>query len=252
MTSTSVTWSHGRPAEWVMTDSAGSLAAWLEYPSRHEFVLVFYDTDLRREVGRHSVTVSGRSSSLLASFFDGHAYVAVTAAPGGVDVVVSVDAFSREVNEMRPEVEYDEATRGRPRSLVLGSPDGRVLGGGRFIYTDPWDRLVVDGGRLTGGTQGLYLFDGATGKRVVLDVPDGYSRGSFYLVEWLDDDSFAMMHSHREPDNDLLVCRISAHRCDVVIDRGVGDGHPILPGDGGVGASYALGLVLQQMGSPPP
>jgi hypothetical protein len=250
VTSSSVTWPHGRPPDWVRTDSAGSLAAWLEYPRRREIVLVVYDTDLRREVGRHSFEVAARAASRLDALVDGRAYVAVTAVEGGVDSVVAWDAFSGE-RDYRRASEPAPETRGRVRSLVLGSPDGRVLGAGRFVYTEPQDRLVVDGGRLTGDSQGLQLFDGASGDRVVLDVPDGFETGAFYPVEWLDDDRIAMIYGNLAPDGDLLVCRLSAHRCEVAIDRDFWTVSPLLPGEGGVGAEYALGLVLHELGGPP-
>jgi len=64
-----VTYPEGRPRDWVVTDTAGSLLAWLEYPGRRldRSELVVDDSDSRAVLDRTPIAVpDGGSATILA------------------------------------------------------------------------------------------------------------------------------------------------------------------------------------------
>ena len=77
---------------------------------------------------------------------------------------VAADGTQTEVSQ----ASYDAAVRGRPRSLLLDDAEGRVL----TTYIESGDQLRVDGSVLA-GRSGQDLFDGVTGERLTLELPDG-------------------------------------------------------------------------------
>jgi hypothetical protein len=92
-------------------------------------------------------------------------------------------------------------------------------------------------------------FDPVAGRDLLLRAPLPYGNGAgpaewFYLFEWLDDDSFALLdatswNSGVYSGEDILVCRISSSRCNVAVHRPTSAGSPIVPGFGTPGAEIA-------------
>jgi hypothetical protein len=66
-----------------------------------------------------------------------------------------------------------------------------------------------------------------------------------WFVQWVDDDRFTLISGNGAPVGELLVCRITQGRCDIVLDRSTWTTEPLLPGHGGVGAELALRRAMQ-------
>ena len=130
-------------------------------------------------------------------------------------------------------------------ALVVGpsAQDGRLLHWeGDAGSANSVDTLTVnDDSELDG------LVDPHTGEDVELRVPAGYESGVLWFVQWLDDDRFTLIAGNPAPVGDLLVCRITEGRCDVVLDRSTWTIEPLLPGHGGVGAELALMRAMQSV-----
>jgi hypothetical protein len=236
-----VTWRVGRPRDWVVNDSSGSLLAWLEYPggSAGGPELVVYDTARRVVAARQPLDPGSEARPV---------YEPVLAALAGRQVFVAGYSLPREqVAFLRYSLDsgniqlvdtaaYNAAVRSVPRALVIGSTAhwGDVaLHAEASPHLDRFDRLEVQDGRHDP------LFDPHTGRRLDLRVPDAYAATPLWLGQWLDDDRFTMI-SGAAPRGDLLTCRISSARCEVTIQRSSWDDPPLLPGHGGVGAELAL------------
>lgn len=229
-----------RPRDRVVNDSAGSLLAWLEYPTGRS--------------GRTELVVfdSGQGAVLARTPVENERVIVRVAAVVGRQVftwmdfgltLFRYDLDSDTVEEVGPAV-LEATRRDGPRALVVGataSQDGRPL------PDDYTSAIPVVDSRLDG------LFDPRTGERLDLLLPAGYQEGHLdvYFVQWLDDDRFTV-GSSGDGSGDLLVCEISADRCTVTIESDSwtslthpGRKSPLQPGHGGVGAELAMGRAMQ-------
>lgn len=236
---------YGRHRDRVVSDSAGSLLAWVEYPDgdRGGPELVVYDTGEGAVVARtDEIDDDGFPYDQVAAVTDHQVFI-------GVDfgsTLLRYDVDSGALDEVRPAV-MEAARRDGPRALVVGASapqDGRLIPG-----DDLYGAILVVDSRLDG------LFDPRTGERLDLLLPSGYQEGhlNVYFVQWLDDDRFTVVTS---PDGsgDLLVCEISDDRCTVTIESDSWTSTdfssrtaPLQPGHGGVGAELAMGRALQAL-----
>ena len=247
-----ISWVAGRPPDWVVNDSAGSLLAWVEYPAKDLALpeLVVYDSAQRGVILREPVDLSDQEASSVGV---GPSLVAV-AAVAGRDVFVAVKSWQGTTGQRllrydvnagtgRPvtQAAYEAARRGVPRALVVGPSveSGRLMlhGEANRSSTDVGGWLVVRDSRLD------QLFDPHTGDRLDVLVPPGYEDTRLFFVQWLDDNRFTLIAGVRTsggpPTGDLLSCRIAAGRCTVTIDASTWTTPPLLPGTGGVGAEFA-------------
>jgi hypothetical protein len=73
--------------------------------------------------------------------------------------------------------------------------------------------------------------DTATGKPIDMRLPPGYRTGArFDLIQWLDDDRFAVMGGSRDGAHkihDILVCGIAAGQCHLAVPQA--DGERVAP-----------------------
>ena len=263
----------GLPRDWVVTDTAGSLLARLEYPGQRPDrpELVVYDSARRVVLDRRPIEVpDGGSAHVLA--IAGRA-VFVGEGPGGAGSPPpgSMDRYDADTGVLEPVnvAELAAARRGLSRSLVVGpsAEVGGVLHTEGFLAgmsTDSVGRLTNSGtssvGRLTVNDSELEdLFDPRTGEQVRLRVPAGYGSGQMWFLQWLDDTRFALVSGvsgrygnwpgGSAPVGDLLVCRIAEGRCEVRLDRSIWSTvwtAPLLPGQGvSVGADAAMSRATQ-------
>ncbi len=230
-----------RPRDRVVNDSAGSLLAWLEYPTGRSgrTELVVFDSGQGAVLGRAPVENE-------SGVIDGVAAVVGRQVFTWMDfglTLLRYDLDSDRVDEVRPAV-LEAARRGGPRALVVGASAPED---GRLIPDDDYSTIPVDNSRLD------QLFVADTGERLDLQVSLGDDTGhaNVYFLQWLDDDRFTV-GSSGDGSGDLHVCEISAGRCTVTIDSGTwtsnvypGRKAPLQPGDGGVGAELAMGRAMQ-------
>ena len=231
--------------EWDVSDSTGSLLAWIE-PSgtgtdRPE--LVVHDSSTDAEVLREPVPVSAaRDRAVVAALAGREAFVTVRRLGSSSDAAwfrFSVDGGPPAA--VGPE-EFEAAIRAVPRALSLGPPErGDVLGvsdgrGGHGV--DFGDAIVVRDQRLEG------VVDPGTGATVALDLPPDEHVSEVYFLQWLDDDQLVLWS-----DGALVACQVSTGQCRRVLDAGwsfsARAAMPLLPGDGGFGSDWALARALK-------
>jgi hypothetical protein len=245
----SITYFAGRPREWVVSAGAGSLLAWMEFSGRRvdRPELVVYDSGDRAVLARRPIEVSARNSATVLDVVDGVVFVAeddrgsFDPAPG---FRYDVDTG---VLEQVDDASMEAARRGIPRALVVGSaahgallhtPD-RTLADTHSVQT-----LDVRGSRLDG------LVDPRTGAPVEILVPERYDGQTLWFTQWIDDDRFAVV-THAGI-GELLVCRRSGGRCEVVVEGFTHESSALTPGDGLRGSERALGRATRAASEPGP
>lgn len=232
----------GRPYEWVVTDQAGSLVAWMEFRGRVDRPeLVVYDSATDSVLARQPVEVADRNSATVVAVADRAVFVAEDDR-GSFDAtpVFRYDVDSGVLAEV-DDADVEAARRGVDRVLVVGSAtDGAVLGSpDRTSYdTHTSETVDVRDSRLE------HLADPHTGDQLEVTVPAAYDGESLWFTQWLDDDRFALTSSIGRPTGDLLVCHVADGRCEVAIDQSSW-GDVLLPGHGGIGYELALGRAMR-------
>jgi len=250
----SVTGPIGPPGDWVITDTAGSLLAWLEYPGERPDrpELVVYDSARRVVLDRRPIEVPDGGSATVLAIADRAVFLGED--PGASPQPDSAHRYDVDTGVLEPVdvAELAAARRGVGRALVVGS-SAEV---GSLLHTEAWgrtnfvQRLTVKDSELED------LYDPHTGEQVRLRVPAGFESGQMWFAQWLDDTRFTLIsgisgnsEGSSAPRGDLLVCRITQGRCDVRLDRSNWPSlstAPLLPGQmGGVGAEFAMGRAAQ-------
>jgi hypothetical protein len=239
----SLSWSASRPPDWVVGDTAGSLLAWLEFKGQRadQPELVVYDTSTGALTARQQVEVADGNSATIVALAERAVFVnedergheaAVPSARYDVDSG-SLDAISGK--------DLSSAVRGVPRALAVGPVgNGRVIGAPAPRLGGPpmTERLDVTGSVIE------YLHDPASGEGVEITVPEGSEFQNLWFIQWLDDDSFVASTYIGKPTGHLLLCRISAGRCDVVVDSATWRVDALLPGPNNVGSELALDRAI--------
>ena len=261
----------GPPGAWVITDSAGSLLAWLEYrgqrPDRPE--LVVYDSARRVVLDRRPIEVGDGGSATVLAVAGRAVFLRVQEPDPRPPDSDSAHRYDVDTAVLEPVdvAELAAARRGVGRALVVGpsAEAGGVLhteGVHVDAGTDSVGRLTHSGtnsvGRLTVKDGALdELFDPHTGEQVKLRVPPGYENSQMWFLQWLDNTRFTLISGipgrygnwpgGPAPVGDLLVCRITEGRCDVRLDSSTWTTTPpLLPGHmGGVGAEFAMSRAQQ-------
>ena len=242
-----VEWLAGRPRDWVVTDTAGSLMAWLEYPTQRPDrpELVVFDSGSRAVLDRQPIEVPGRGPASVVAVAGRGVFVADVS--HGFPEPDSFRRYDVDTGVLEPvdAADVSAARRAVSPALVVGpsAQDGRLLHWeGDFGSANSVDTLTVnDDSELD------RLVDPHTGEDVAIRVPAGYESSMLRFVQWLDDDRFTLIAGNPAPAGDLLVCRIAEGRCDVVLDRSTWTIEPLLPGHGGVGAELALMRAMQSV-----
>jgi hypothetical protein len=234
----------GRPRGWVVSDTAGSLLAWLEF--QHERVdrpeLVVYDSAVRAVLARVATKVSSRNSATALAIAGRRVFVTEDAPGSGTPESLLRYDLETGVLDRVEEADVTTARREASRALVVGtSADNGTLIDWDGDGVGFAEALTVQESRLEG------LFDPHTGEEVELRVPRGYEAGVLWVVQWLDDDRFTLISGNRAPVGDLLVCQITDGRCDVLLERSSWVTEPLLPGHGGVGAELAMMRAMQSV-----
>ena len=235
----SVSWPAGAPPEWVVTDTAGSLMAWLEYPDQRPDrpELVVYDSDRRAVLHRQAIEVRERGSATILAVAGRGVFVADNSR--GYTEPGSLRRFDADSGVLEPVDEADVAAARRAvaRALVVGpsAEFGRLLHWeGARGDTNSVESFTINDSRLD------ELVDPHTGEDVEIRVPAQYEFRALWFVQWVDDDRFTLIADFPALGGDLLVCRISEGRCDILLDQSAWTTPPILPGDDSLGADLAL------------
>ena len=258
----------GMPRDWVITDAAGSLLAWLEYPGQRPDrpELVVYDSARRVVLDRRPIEVPDGGYANVLAIADRAVFLGE--GPRRVPKPGPLHRYDVDTGVLEPVdvAELAAALRGVSRALVVGpsAEAGGVLRTEGFLAdmgvsvssvtnsgTNSVGRLTVNDGELED------LFDPHTGEPVKLRVPPGYESSQMWFLQWLDDKRFTLISvvpgrygnwpGGSAPVGDLLVCRITEGRCDVRLGRSTwSTAPPLLPGQGiSVGADFALGRAQQ-------
>lgn len=235
-----VSWRVARPRDWVVSGSAGSLLAWMEFPQQREDrpELVVYDSGTGDVLARRSFEVGARNSATVIDVVDRAVFVAEDDRGSFDPAMVLRYDVDTGVLERVDEAEVEDARREAAPALLVGSAtDGPLLHSPDQMSGHTVETLRVREAGLD------RLVDPRTGDPVEITVPDRYDEGGIaWFTQWLDDDHFALA-----PDaglGELLLCRISVGRCDVVVEDLTWDSTALTPGDGLRGAEFALGRAI--------
>ncbi len=217
----------------VMAANGGSTAAWFDCTEPTRPTLVVFDTASRRELARQPVAFCRESCELVdvtneRVYFDRGVYTGYPRPDYRFDVTA---------NRLRASTaqEYAEHLRSHPRGLVLGdswqtgTPTTGV--GQSGSEQSLGQRFSVVGSRLVpvnDHDQATSAFDTATRRALRLRLPPGYhvkTSDFFHLVEWLDDNTVALVFSGGWSAGDIITCQLPAGRCVVAVPA------PEAPGD---------------------
>jgi hypothetical protein len=226
----------GSPMEWVASADVGSLLAWMEFPSQRvdRPELVVYDSDARTVLARQPIEVADQNSATVLDLVDDAVFVA-EADRGSFDPtpVLRYDVEAGALDRV-DEADVEAARRDVARALVVGSASyGELLhtpvrgGDTRSVET-----LAVGDSMLDG------LRDPHTGDPVEVRVPERYDGDELWFTQWLDDDRFVLVTGAGV--GELLMCGVSAGRCEVVVEGFTAKAPALTPGDGLQGADRAL------------
>jgi hypothetical protein len=139
--------------------------------------------------------------------------------------------------------QLSSAVRGVARALAVGPiSNGRVVGAPEPSIGGPPMTETLD----VAESVIEYLHDPGSGEPVEITVPEGSEPQDLWFTQWLDDDSFVASTYIGKPTGDLLLCRISAGRCDVVVDSATWRVDALLPGPDNVGSELALGRAIDE------
>ena len=198
MTPRCVTWPAGRPRDWVITDTAGSLLAWLEYPGQRPDrpELVVYDSDSRVVLDRRPIEVPDRGSATDPRPRRSSGLPGVEE-PGGspaCSAPAPVRRGHRSARTRRRGRRRGRTPRRQPR------PGRRPLGRGRR-GAPHWERETLARGHQL-GRAGSRCNDGrARGPRRSAHwragrdsaYPAGYESSQMWFLQWLDDTRFTLI-----------------------------------------------------------
>lgn len=249
-TSTGVDWgAAGRPFGRIVAETTGSRLAWLEHPVVGRHVegpeIVVYDTHLRRRIARVATTpnpncpvcariVAVRGDAVF--WTDTRHYSLRPSTRGGGSTRLFRDQLPTGKRTQISVGDYQAELRSSTRTIVIG--DTMATGA---VDDGVGEDFAFVGGALAVHAPGIgeSTFEAVTGKRLVLRAPPQYGGPGpvrwFYLFEWLDDDSFALLDATSwdtgtKSGEDILVCRISHSRCTVAVRRPDSAGSPVVPG----------------------
>jgi len=154
------------------------------------------------------------------------------------DVLMRLDVTTSELQRVTAD-DLAADVADRPRGLILGqSPErglptngygvGFAVRGARLVplrtELAPAGRPRSDQDLVSSATR---AFDTGTHRELLFRLPGGYDAADEYTAfEWLDDDRLALMNganSFSETNGDILGCRISTGRCDVLSPGKPGD-----------------------------
>ena len=231
----------GRPRDWVVNDSGGSLLAWVEFRDgdRDRQELVVYDTARREVVTRRPLEARDRTGERVVHSVTALAgrevYVSATNSHGVTAPELERHSLdSGAVATVGRDV-VGEAVRAGRRAVVIGR--SVELGEVALRLARAWDRHHIDRVEVSDG-RATQLYDAHTGGVLPLRLPEA-TESAMWIVQWVDDDQLTVV-TGQVPDGDLLTCRISTLSCEVTIERSAWDDHgPIIPGFGGVGGEWA-------------
>ena len=199
----------------VVTGNAGSLAAWFSCAHGSRGALVVFDTGSGREVVRRKVARCGSANPCSPD------------AIVGDRVYFTRGSFDIPTGQVRAGRWYGQDVRTHPRGMVIG--DSWQTGRPTDALGQPF---WVDGSRLV-PVDKLWAsepvpssaFDTLTQRPVRLHLPRGYrpehdelGRGDFWLFEWLDQDTVALVGRDYAPRyGDILSCRLSTGHCELAV-----------------------------------
>jgi hypothetical protein len=199
----------------VVTGNAGSLAAWFECAQGSPGALVVFDTGSGREVVSRQVARCGSANPCHPDAIVGER---VYFTRGSLDVPTG---------RVGPGRSYGQDVRTHPRGLVIG--DSWQTGRPTDAIGQPF---WVDGSRLVpvdklwaSEPAPAAAFDTLTQRPVRLHLPRGYRAehdvlgpGDFWIFEWLDQDTVALVGWDDAPRHgDILSCRLSTGRCELAV-----------------------------------
>ena len=245
-----VLWSPaGRPNARIVSDPSGSRLAWLEYPRAVGRVetpdLVVYDTRQRERVARVSLRTADvcPACAQIASVHGDAVYWTDGPANG---LGNSSQRLSRagvhrfDVSTGRQTrlsiASYQAELRHLPRTLVVGESyaAGTVSDGVGQDFVLVGQSLVANG-----LDPGSALFEARSRQRIELRFAtrprSGFEGERFYLFEWLDDHTFALLagagwHAGSRRGEDVVLCTLPSGQCLPAPPAFASSGPRIVPG----------------------
>jgi hypothetical protein len=241
----SISYFVGRPREWVVSGSAGSLLAWMEFPrervDRPE--LVVYDSGIRAVLARQPIEVADRNSATVLDLADDAVFVAEDDRGSFDPTPIRRYHVDTGALDQVDDTDVEAARRDVARALVIGSATyGALLHTPDRTTTHSAQTLDVRDSKLDG------LRDPHTGDPIEITVPEGYDGDRLWFTQWLDDDRFVLVTD--AGIGELLECRIVAGRCEVVVEGFTGTSAALTPGDGLRGSEWALGRAIRAASDP--
>jgi hypothetical protein len=207
--------------------------------------LVVYDSSTRTVLARRPIEVADRNSAMVVDLVDGTVFVAEDD-HGSFDPtpILRYDVDTGALDPVE-DADVETARRDVTRALVSGSATY-----GELLHTP--DRTTED----TRSVQALDVRDSKldglrdphTGDPVEIAVPERYDGDTLWFTQWLDDDRFVLVTD--AGIGELLVCRIDAGRCEVVVEGFTERSAALTPGDGLRGSEWALGRAIRAATDP--
>ena len=205
----------------VVTADSGSLAAWVDCTPGQDLALVVYDTGTGRQIVREPVTRCRARYAMcyVDAIIADHVYLTRY-----VGTPLEFDMTTGRLTEDRS---YAQDIRDNPRGLVIGDSwqTGRPTDAIGQPFWVSGSRLVPVDKLEARNPVPAEAFDTLTQRPVRLHLPPGYKadhdelgRGDFWLFEYLDDDTVALVGWDEAPGyGDILTCRLSNGRCELAV-----------------------------------
>jgi hypothetical protein len=219
---------YGDGVGFVVSNNAGSLVGWFEFPQPNQPELVVYDTASGEETFRQPIDVKAGSTAVLTSVNQQYAYWDLDPVPyedpasiGRLDLATGEQTNSKPVGDGGPDTFEPDPPALGPRTILVSHHEG---GGGPYAVEDGIHlQLGRHGGHIEPlGAQPFEVLDGGTRTPFTnLAWPTGYdipNQAPGWLTQWIDDDSFVIgFHGYQGRQlSDLLVCHWSTSSCEVV------------------------------------
>lgn len=198
-------------SSWMVSANLGGRAAWFEFPTPTQPVLVVYDTTTHEVVvDREPITAGDATRELPVALTERYVY-------WGNDSNVAIET---------PNGRYDLQTGAQREITEAGYVAGLPAKGSRRTLTTnndgTWPTEVIDGiGQQLGGEAGQFRpvgggdfkeWDGQTHRAFDFSAPPGFNGTTLFLDQWIDDDTVVLRTFDSDPV-DLLVCHNSTASC---------------------------------------
>jgi hypothetical protein len=215
----------------VLSANTGSVVAWFDCTDAARPALAALDTGSGREAFRRPVPICRPLQGLayewcgLEAVIGEHVYFNRHFGRDGyrhpvppTDRLFRFDLATGHISTTTPQ-SYAEDLTTHSRGLVIGetAQTGTPTDGIGQSFRVVGSRLVPQLRLPNGNEVGSMSFDTATGRPLRLHLPQEHKMSSLVLFEWLDDDTVALADGGGLHSFDIVTCRLSDGRCDLVV-----------------------------------